>query len=104
MADTEPELERSPNPPFLPLSLASNCMKLADLNCVPRESDAENECLRAELGWVKKENAGTREYILKVVEIVANAAILTTGGEVEASHKRIIRNLHTGFSIVSHSQ
>lgn len=62
---------------------------------------AENERLPAELGWVKKENAVTQEDILKVVEMIRNATVLTTGGAAEAPHKRMIRDLHTGLGLLS---
>ncbi|KAI3551368.1 hypothetical protein CSPX01_01285 [Colletotrichum filicis] len=61
----------------------------------------QNERLPAELGWVKKENAVTQEDILKVVEMIRNATVLTTGGAAEAPHKRMIRDLHTGLGLLS---
>ncbi|KAK1526800.1 hypothetical protein CPAR01_13328 [Colletotrichum paranaense] len=61
----------------------------------------QNERLPAELGWVKKENAVTQDDILKVVEMIRNATVLTTGGAAEAPHKRMIRDLHTGLGLLS---
>ncbi|UQC90555.1 uncharacterized protein CLUP02_16085 [Colletotrichum lupini] len=61
----------------------------------------QNERLPAELGWVKKENAVTQEDILKVVEMIRNATVLTTGGAAEAPHRRMIRDLHTGLGLLS---
>ncbi|KXH63184.1 hypothetical protein CSAL01_13194 [Colletotrichum salicis] len=61
----------------------------------------QNERLPAELGWVKKTNAVTQEDILKVVEMIRNATVLTTGGEAQAPHKRMRRDLHTGFNLLS---
>ncbi|GKT70635.1 sterigmatocystin biosynthesis peroxidase stcc protein [Colletotrichum tofieldiae] len=64
-----------------------------------------NERLPAELGWVKKENPIRQEDILSVVQMISKATSLTTGGEEEeVPHARMVRDLHTGFSLLAQKE
>ncbi|OHW98918.1 hypothetical protein CSPAE12_02307 [Colletotrichum incanum] len=63
-----------------------------------------NERLPAELGWVKKESPISQEDILSVVQMISKATSLTTGGEEEVPHASMVRDLHTGFSLLAQKE
>ncbi|KAL0934547.1 uncharacterized protein CTRU02_211346 [Colletotrichum truncatum] len=63
----------------------------------------QNERLPSELGWIKKSEPVTQDDILKVVEMIRKSSNLITGSE-EASHKALVRDLHTGFSLLAQHQ
>ncbi|OLN86587.1 putative sterigmatocystin biosynthesis peroxidase stcC 8 [Colletotrichum chlorophyti] len=66
----------------------------------------QNERLPAELGWVKKEAQITQDDILKVVEMISKASSLITesDSESETAQKSMVRDLHSGFSLLARLQ